>query len=78
MPTRDELLEIVGMNTAPPRIDPIFGPMQATDATDALAVYWSSTEVGSNGAYAVSFFNGGAGNFVKVSQFPVRAVRAGP
>lgn len=73
VPTRDELLTIVDMNTGPPRIDPIFGPTQAAD-------YWSSTDFhDDNFARVVSFFWGVASVANKSFEFDVhvRAVRAG-
>lgn len=73
VPTRDELLTIVDMNMGPPRIDPIFGPTEAS-------YYWSSNEVGSSNAWFVTFFTGFA-NFdlgFKLFDFRARAVRAGP
>jgi len=64
------LLEASPCGTSP-CIDPIFGPT-------AASLYWSSTEVGANGAWGVGFDGGDVVIDFKTSGFYVRAVRGGP
>jgi hypothetical protein len=73
LPTLAELQSIVDVSFLPgPTIDPIFGPTRAWE-------YWSSSESGTDSAWAVSFVNGAPVERLKESfVLPFRYVRTGP
>jgi hypothetical protein len=71
VPTRDELLGIIDCSAAPPCINPVFGPTQAS-------FYWSSTTGGPYFAWVVHFLNGLTDFDREAFYLPVRAVRRGP